>query len=136
MRISDWSSDVCSSDLQTLSSARRTCIDSVSAVEWTATVAMPRSRHARWMRSAISPRFAIRILRNTGAPFGNVGGRCSLDDHQQLAEFERRAVGDEDLRDRAGAWRRDLVHDLHRLDDEQRVAFRDPVRSEEHTSEL
>src|SRR3546814_16783397 len=115
MRISDWSSDVCSSDLQTLSSARRTCIDSVSAVEWTATVAMPRSRHARWMRSAISPRFAIRILRNTGAPFRNVGGRCSLDDYQRIAAFERRDGCDEDLPDRAGASHRALVAALSRL---------------------
>ena len=33
-------------------------------------------------------------------------------------------VGDEDLRDRAGARRRDRVHRLHRLDDEQRSGLR------------
>src|SRR5689334_18043654 len=45
--------------MQTVSSARRTCIASASAVEWTATVRMPISWQARWMRSAISPRLAI-----------------------------------------------------------------------------
>ena len=37
-----------------------------AASEWTATVLMPSSRHARMMRSAISPRLAMRILRNIG----------------------------------------------------------------------
>ena len=50
--------------MQTLSSARRTCIASASAVECTATVGMPSSRQARWMRSAISPRLAMRIFWN------------------------------------------------------------------------
>ena len=45
--------------MQTVSSASRTCIASASAVEWTATVLMPISWQARWMRSAISPRLAI-----------------------------------------------------------------------------
>src|SRR5437763_15211072 len=48
--------------MQIASSARRTCIASVSAVEWTATVRMPISWQARWMRSAISPRLAMRTL--------------------------------------------------------------------------
>src|SRR3954451_8807379 len=54
--------------MQTLSSARRTCMASASAVECTATVAMPNSLQARKMRSAISPRLAIRILSNIAAP--------------------------------------------------------------------
>src|SRR3546814_2319081 len=91
MRISDWSSDVCSSDLasvpeisaaemmfgmfryesvalggpmHTASSASRTCIASASAVECTATVLIPISWHARWIRSAISPRLAISSFRS------------------------------------------------------------------------
>jgi hypothetical protein len=52
--------------MQTLSSARRTCMASASAVEWTATVWMPISRQARRMRSAISPRLAIRTFSNMG----------------------------------------------------------------------
>src|SRR5580658_4520427 len=52
--------------MQTLSSASRTCMASASAVECTATVGMPSSLHARKTRSAISPRFAMRILSNIG----------------------------------------------------------------------
>src|SRR4051812_22719765 len=98
--------------MQTLSSARRTCIALASAVEWTATVLMPISRHARWMRSAISPRLAI-------STFSNIGeDRASVDDHEKLAELDRLAVADGDLAHRAAARRSNLVHHLHRLDDE------------------
>ena len=62
--------------MHTLSSASRTCMASSSAVECTATVGMPSSLQARSTRSAISPRFAIRILSN-----------IRLDDHQRLAEL-------------------------------------------------
>jgi hypothetical protein len=55
---------------------------------------------ARRMRSAISPRLAIRILSN----------------------MDRRAVFDQDLRHGTGPRRRDLVHGLHRLDDDQRLS--------------
>ena len=50
--------------MQTLSSARRTCMAEASAVECTATVRMPISWQARWIRSAISPRLAMRTLPN------------------------------------------------------------------------
>jgi hypothetical protein len=77
---------------------------------------MPISRQARWMRSAISPRLAIRI-------FSNIAGACpyralaevpalrarpglsprwailclNIDDEQRLAVFDRLAVLDQDL---------------------------------------
>ena len=51
--------------MHTDSSASRTYFASRSASEWTTTVLMPSSRQARWMRSAISPRLAIRILSNS-----------------------------------------------------------------------
>src|SRR5438874_1037574 len=51
--------------MHTDSSASRTCSESRSASLKTATVAMRSSRHARMTRSAISPRLAIRTLRNT-----------------------------------------------------------------------
>ena len=51
--------------MQTLSSAKRTCMAFASAVEWTATVWIPISRQARWMRSAISPRLAIKTFSKT-----------------------------------------------------------------------
>src|SRR5258708_15860620 len=101
--------------MHTLSAGRRTCMALLSAVEWTATVRMPISRHARWMRNAISPRLAMSTFSNIAADL--------LQHEQRLAVFDRRAVGDEDLRHAAGARRRDLVHHLHRLDDEQGLAL-------------
>src|SRR5271170_985000 len=97
--------------MQTLSSASRTCMASSSAVECTATVGMPSSLHARRMRSAISPRLAIRILSN-----------ISLDDHQRFAVLHRLAILDQNLDDRAGTWRGNLIHRFHRFDDDQRLA--------------
>src|SRR5215467_8241425 len=93
--------------MQTLSSARRTCMASASAVECTATVAMPISLHARLTRSAISPRLAIRTFSNIAL----------FDPHQRFAEFHRLAVAHEDFRDAAGDRRRHGVHRLHRFDD-------------------
>src|SRR5436190_17520540 len=107
--------------MQTLSSARRTCMASASAVECTATVGMPSSWQARSTRSAISPRLAMRILSNIvrGCP------RLSLDDDERLAELDRLAVLDQDLRHGTRAGRRYLIHGLHRLDDEERIADHD-----------
>src|SRR4051794_3022703 len=123
--------------MQTLSSDRRTCMASASAVECTATVAMPSSLQARRMRRAISPRLAMRILSNM-VPRGRIGnsewrtGRSnyryslfatpSLNDDERLAELDRLAVLDQDLGHRAGARGGDLVHGLHRFDDEQGLA--------------
>src|SRR5690606_27502906 len=101
--------------MQTLSSARRTCMALASAVECTATVWMPSSLQARRMRRAISPRLAIRTFWNMKPPL--------LDDDERLAVFHRLCILDEDARDGAGAMRRDLVHGLHRFDDEQGLAF-------------
>src|SRR5580704_10578661 len=101
--------------MQTLSSASRTCMASASAVEWTATVKMPISWQARWMRSAISPRLAMRI-------FWNKASMGLFDDHHRLAVLMRLAVGHQDLRDRATLVRLHRVHHHHRLDDQQRIA--------------
>ena len=63
--------------MQTASSAKRTCSESRSASEKTATASTPSSWHARMMRSAISPRFAISTLENTGdAPATRVSARA------------------------------------------------------------
>ena len=66
--------------MHTLSSARRTHMELASASECTATVAMPISLQARLMRSAISPRLAMRILSNTP--------RASADHGEGLAELD------------------------------------------------
>src|SRR5258707_15037034 len=84
--------------MQTLSSASRTCMASASAVEWTATVRMPISRQARWMRSAISPRLAIRTFSNMPVPEPVAAPSCrSIDHHQHFAILHRPAVADQDL---------------------------------------
>src|SRR4051812_5344451 len=51
--------------MHTASSASCTARESLSASLYATTEAMPAFRHARRMRSAISPRFAIRIFVNT-----------------------------------------------------------------------
>src|SRR5215213_10279826 len=79
---------------------------------------MPISRQARWIRSAISPRLAIRI-------FLNMQAAGSLDDEQRLPELDRLPVLAEDLLDGSGLVRLDLVHDLHRLDDADRLTLLD-----------
>src|SRR5213595_1866584 len=107
--------------MQTDSSARRTCMASLSAVECTATVWMPISRQARWMRSATSPRLAIRTLSNIASD------RIVLDDHQGLAELHRLGVVDQDLRHRAGLGGLDRIEGLHCLDDQQGLAGQDLV---------
>ena len=101
--------------IQTLSSASRTCIASASAVECTATVPIPISRQARWMRSAISPRLAIRIFWNNRVSRKSSTARRTPPVHRS----------DQDLRHRAGPGRLDLVECLHRFDQEQGLASRD-----------
>src|SRR4029077_6604802 len=118
--------------MQTLSSASRTCMASSSAVECTATDGTPSSLHARRTRSATSPRFAIRILSNIsdGQPHLSASGwgrSNSLDDHQRLAGLYRLAGFDQNLDHRSAARGGDLIHGLHRLDDEQRVAHLHPA---------
>src|SRR6185503_14629671 len=103
--------------MQTLSSAIRTCMAWESAVEWIATVSMPISLQARWTRSAISPRLAIRI-------FSNID---SVHDQQHLAEFHRLGVVDDDLRHSARLGRLDRVEGFHGLDDQERLAGGDLV---------
>src|SRR5512138_253296 len=100
--------------MQTVSSASSTCFRLRSAVECTATVLMPSSRHARRMRSAISPRLAMTTLSSMR--------RGLLDHEQRLAELHRLAVLDQHLRDLAALVALDLVHHLHRLDDAERLA--------------
>src|ERR1700741_5690891 len=99
--------------MQTDSSARRTCMASLSAVECTATVWMPISRQARWMRSAISPRLAIRTLSNIDGLF---------DDHQRFAELHRSGIVDQDLQDRSRLGRLDRIEGLHLCDEQKRLA--------------
>src|SRR5215468_3931113 len=133
--------------MQTTSSAKRTCKASRSASECTATVLMPSSRQAQMTRQAISPRLAIRTFLNIrwwgvgnrewGAgriqlsaphsPFPIPHSRLDLDSEQWLAVFDRLAVFDEGLGDGSAGVGRNLVHQLHRLDDAERLSGLDRV---------
>src|SRR5262245_19030221 len=110
--------------MQTVSSDRSTCFSVVSAVECTATVLMPSSRQARKIRSAISPRLAMRTYSSIVlcARSRIILRRLFFDHEERLTEFDRVAVLDEDADDAAGEFRFDLMHHLHRLDDAQRDA--------------
>src|SRR5512134_1937536 len=105
--------------MQIASSAKRTWSDSASAVEWTATVARPSSLHARITRRAISPRLAMRTFLNMSPP----AKLARHDAEERLAELHGGGVLDEDLGDRPVGLRLDLVHELHRLDDAERLAL-------------
>src|SRR5437763_11035266 len=107
--------------MQTVSSARRTCMASESAVECTATVLIPISWHARWILSAISPRLAISSL----SIFTETAALA--DDHERLIELDRLAVADEEFLDHSALGRGDRVHHLHRFDDQQGVAGFDRI---------
>src|ERR671925_785575 len=104
--------------MQTASSASSTCLSSRSAVECAATALMPSSRQARRIRSAISPRLAIRIFCSTGA-------LRRLDDEQRLVELHGLLVLHQDLGDDARDVGLDLVEHLHRLDDADRLTLLD-----------
>src|SRR5215467_4749898 len=108
--------------MHTLSSARRTCMASASAVECTATVGMPISLQARRTRSAISPRLAISTLSNIAGP---PAPNTLLDDRQRLAEFHGLAVADEVRHDHPRLRGRNVVHGLHGLDDHEGLALGD-----------
>src|SRR5262245_260903 len=101
--------------METASSAWRTWSASSSAVEQTATVASPSSRHARRPRTAISPRFATRTLRNSGSL-----DRLERDD--PLAGVHEILVLDQEARHAAVRVALDLVEGLHDLDQSDHVA--------------
>src|SRR3972149_3675956 len=109
--------------MQMDSSASRTGSDPASACEWATTVRMPISRQVRRMRSAISPRLAMRILWNMAFSALLAG----LHEEERLAALDGLGVLDEDLQDAARHLGLDLVHELHRLDDAEGLPLLDRV---------
>ena len=79
--------------MHTASSASLTYLASRSASDYTITALTPSSRQARWIRNAISPRFATRIFLNMRW--------CLLDHHQGLAVLHRLPVLAQDSGDGA-----------------------------------
>src|ERR687897_1130256 len=82
---------------------------------------MPSSWSARITRTATSPRLATRTrLNGIERP-----PQCRLDLEQHLAELHGLAVLDVDPADDAVEVGLDLVHQLHRLEDAERLAGKD-----------
>src|SRR5215471_5645324 len=118
--------------MQTASSAKRTWSAFLSASEYTATVAMPSSLQASMIRRAISPRLAMRILRNivwagpSRARTPQVGGAAirrllflagGAQREKRLAILDGLAVFDKDSRHFPADVRLNLVHEFHGFDD-------------------
>src|SRR5215813_10569395 len=80
---------------------------------------MPISRHVRSTRSAISPRFAMRILWNMAPP----PLPARLYQEQGLPELHRLRIRDEDLDHAPRHLRLDLVRQLHGLNDAEGLAL-------------
>src|SRR5687767_13769216 len=62
--------------MRTARSAIRTCSAAASASEYTATLSRPASRHARMIRTAISPRLAISTRFIRGGESATLPGPC------------------------------------------------------------
>src|SRR5450756_3066109 len=109
---------------------------------------MPSSRHAEMMRSAISPRLAIRIFLNMGVRRQAVGvrrntgtaARCFASPltpyalrssggepyrEKLLSVFDRLPAARIDLDDFPGHVRFDLIHKLHGFDDAEDLSLGD-----------
>src|SRR5215207_4931450 len=97
--------------MQIARSASLTGRDPASPSEYTRTLRMPSSWHARMTRRAISPRLAMRTLFS--------GSGIAADHQHRLAVLDRLVVLDEDPRHHTGGGRLDVVHELHDLDDAQ-----------------
>src|SRR2546423_5475145 len=109
--------------MHTARSARRVWSAPLSAVEYTATASIPSSCSARTTRTATSPRLATRTrLKRIEGPA--VQG---LQVEEKLAELDRLGVLDVDRADDALDVGLHLVHELHRLEDAERLARRDRV---------
>src|SRR5258705_12478692 len=106
--------------MQTDSSASRTGRESASAVEWAMTVRIPISRHARMIRSAISPRLAMRILWNISR-----GSARRVHQEERLADLDGLGVLAHNLGDPPPPLGLDLIHHFHRLADADGLPFPD-----------
>src|SRR5438128_1887785 len=111
--------------MQTAWSASRVCSEPASAVEYTATASTPSSCSARMTRTATSPRFATRTRENIALESVYRTTHDGLEFEQQLPELDGLRVLDEDPPNDAVDVGLDLVHELHRLEDAERLSRTD-----------
>src|SRR5882757_1286342 len=113
------------------SSARRTASESLSALLQTCTVAIPSSRAARLIRTAISPRLAMRsflMVMNAGLGSNlgsNLGSHVDLGD--RLAGHHGFLILRQEAHDLARRTGLHLIERFHHLDQADGVIFRDGV---------
>src|SRR5437588_9580292 len=117
--------------MHTARSARRVWSAPASAVEYTATASTSSSCSARITRTATSPRFATSTRENIARRRPRTSLAMSqrverpadhgLELEEHLAEFHGLRVLDEDRTDDAVDVRLHLVHELHRLEDAERL---------------
>src|SRR5947207_15452790 len=98
--------------MQIASSAIWTCMEFASASEYTATVRIFSSLHARIMRTAISPRLATRILSNMRGQ-----GLRGPNLEKRLPKLDWLGVFYHHLRNHPFNFGLNLVHHFHRFDD-------------------
>src|SRR6185437_4752101 len=106
----------------TATSASFTASELASASLYAWTVLIPSSRAARMIRTAISPRLAIRSVLMVA-----MASTLVLDVSDRLTRHDRFFVVDQELDDLAGELRLYLVKRLHHFDKADRIASGDPV---------
>src|SRR5215472_8153485 len=110
-RASRYDARACAGPITTVRSASRAAMLSRSAAEAATTDSMPSVRAARTMRSAISPRLAIRIRRS-----GIAGPSADrLDQKERLVELDQLRIFRQHLAHRAGNAGTDRGEEFHYL---------------------
>src|SRR3546814_5005187 len=135
MRISDWSSDVCSSDLELAARQRRRHADDADIGAFGQRIdRLPVGIDARAQRLEILDAAYVVLERERG-DLGRVDDRSAADrDDQVRVDRPRRLDRAEHVR--AGGVRRDAVKGAGMTAAESSLYPHDRVRSEEHTSEI
>src|SRR5918999_898228 len=85
------------------------------------------SRRSDALRCTICPMVCLKLKVETGVPAAVAVSAMGIDPVEDLAEFDRLRVVDQDLAHHPGDLGLDLVHDFHRFDDADRLPAGDPA---------